>query len=211
MRTTKPSKSERTRDAILEAAEGLFSESGFDRTSLDAIGERAGILGTAILYHFPNKRALYEAVVSELFGGMFGSIREALEAPGRPLANALEDAIESFLEYVWARPAAAHILLQEAARRGDHSQAFRALARPAMDYLRAFLEKGQRTGELRPITTGPEHFASMVIGSTIFFVGALPSLLPSLPYDPLSREQLEAHKRDLLRVTRRLLGLRVRT
>ncbi|MEE9607988.1 MAG: helix-turn-helix domain-containing protein, partial [Myxococcota bacterium] len=77
MRTTKPSKSERTRDAILEAAEGLFSESGFDRTSLDAIGERAGILGTAILYQFPNKRALYEAVVSELFGWMFGSIREA--------------------------------------------------------------------------------------------------------------------------------------
>jgi hypothetical protein len=49
---------------------------------------------------------------------------------------------------------------------------------------------------------------STITGSTLFYVAALPSLVAELPYDRLSTEQLDAHKRDLLEITRRLLGIR---
>ena len=54
------------------------------------------------------------------------------------------------------------------------------------------------------------RFVSAVAGSTVFFVAAAPRLSPEPGYDPLSREQRDAHREDLLRVTRRLLGLGAR-
>ncbi len=34
-----------------------------------------------------------------------------------------------------------------------------------------------------------------------------PVIVADLPYDPLSQQQLEAHRRDVLNITRRLLGI----
>ena len=53
----------------------------------------------------------------------------------------------------------------------------------------------------------PAHLASTVAGATVFFVSAMPTLFPALEFDPLSREQLEAHRSQVLRITRRLLGV----
>ena len=49
---------------------------------------------------------------------------------------------------------------------------------------------------------------SAVAGATLFYIAALPTFVADLPYDPLSPEPLEAHKRDVLDITRRLLGIR---
>ena len=198
---------EETRAQILEVAERLFAERGFAETRLEDVAGRVGVKRQALFYYFRDKRALYEEIVGNVFGGLFGQLQDALEAPGASLQEALEDALSRFVEYVWARPSTAHILLSEATRRENHSEAFRSLARPALDCLRQVFDEGHRRGVFRPITTDPLHFASFVAGSTVFFVGAVPSLVPELPFDPLSREQLAIHKRDLIRVTRRLLGL----
>ena len=52
----------------------------------------------------------------------------------------------------------------------------------------------------------PVHVASTVAGATIFLVAAMPVLLPGLDLDPMSREHLEAHEQELVRIVRRLLG-----
>jgi hypothetical protein len=44
------------------------------------------------------------------------------------------------------------------------------------------------------------------MGATVFFVTATPRLDPAWPFDPLSPEQLAAHRRQLLGIARRLLG-----
>jgi len=49
---------------------------------------------------------------------------------------------------------------------------------------------------------------STIAGATLFYVAALPTFVGELPYDPLSEEPLAAYKRDLLDITRRLLGIR---
>jgi hypothetical protein len=51
------------------------------------------------------------------------------------------------------------------------------------------------------------HIASLVAGSTVFFVAAMPVLLPGTDFDPLATEQLAAHKREVLGIVRRLLGI----
>ena len=51
-----------TRDKILDAAEILFAEKGFDGTSVRAITEKAGVNLAALNYHFGSKSGLIEAL-----------------------------------------------------------------------------------------------------------------------------------------------------
>ena len=51
-----------TRERILDAAERLFAERGYDGASLRAITGQARVNLAAVNYHFRSKRALMRAV-----------------------------------------------------------------------------------------------------------------------------------------------------
>jgi AcrR family transcriptional regulator len=51
------------RAAILQAATALFLDSGYDRTSLARVAERAGVSKATLFKQFPTKAALFEATV----------------------------------------------------------------------------------------------------------------------------------------------------
>lgn len=52
-----------TRTSLLEAAEHVFAEKGFDAATLRTIAARARVNSALIQYHFGGKAALYEAVI----------------------------------------------------------------------------------------------------------------------------------------------------
>lgn len=54
---------EARREAILDAGLDMFSCLGLRGASLDAVAERAGLSKTNLLYYFPDKEALYVAVL----------------------------------------------------------------------------------------------------------------------------------------------------
>jgi AcrR family transcriptional regulator len=70
-RKAKPGSNEGLRSIIL-AARRAFAAHGFDGASLRQISAEAGVLHTAMLYHYPTKDALWKAVMADMF--------EALEA-----------------------------------------------------------------------------------------------------------------------------------
>ena len=55
------------RQRLLQSAASLFSRWGFDKTSVDDIAREAGISKGAIYLEFPNKDALFKAVVHREF------------------------------------------------------------------------------------------------------------------------------------------------
>jgi AcrR family transcriptional regulator len=57
-----------TKERILDAAETLFAEHGFEATSLRMITGAAGVNLAAVNYHFHSKEALVEAVFSRRIG-----------------------------------------------------------------------------------------------------------------------------------------------
>lgn len=61
-------KSETTQERILAAAEGLFSESGFEGTATRKIAEAAGVPVGLVNYHFKSKEGLYRAVFERRAG-----------------------------------------------------------------------------------------------------------------------------------------------
>jgi TetR/AcrR family transcriptional regulator len=198
-------RAERTRAAILEAAERLFAERGFPATRLEDVAEAVGIRRASIVYYFRDKRDLYDAVLEAVFSDFRARLAAALGGPGGTGAR-IEAAVSAWVDYVGERPAFARILLREVAdARADARPALLDHLAPLTELVQRFVrESGAEDSHLKPID--PAHAASTIAGATIFFVAAMPTLLRDSGFDPLRPEELEAHRREMLRITRRLLG-----
>jgi AcrR family transcriptional regulator len=86
---------ERTREAILVAAEDRFAQLGFDGASLQQIAGAAGVARSTPAYFFGSKEALYDAVLER-------AVTRGQEAMARAYAKgdealSAEDAVESYV------------------------------------------------------------------------------------------------------------------
>ena len=201
-------RAERSRGRILEAAEAHFAEEGYAATRLEDIAESVGMRRAALFYHFRDKRELYLAVLERIFGGLLEKIQAVLHTSA-PLPQRIEAAISAWVSYVGEHPSLPKILLREGSkvppeRREDVDR----LAAPFLAVIREVFAEGVREGHFHQPPIGPLHFVSAIVGATVFFVGAIPSFVPDLDFDPISPEHLEAHRREMLTIARRLLGIR---
>ena len=77
-----------TRAGILDAAERLFAERGFDATPTSAIAEAAGVPKGLLFYYFATKSQLLRALVAERMS--LGPVDvDALAEPGDPARSLL--------------------------------------------------------------------------------------------------------------------------
>jgi TetR/AcrR family transcriptional regulator len=112
---------ERSRAAILDAAEKLFAEQGYDATSLTQVGAAAGVSRGTPGYFFRSKVELYQAV----FDRSFAEVREAVRA-GRARALAsnespetiLAGAVSDYFDFLAARPNFVRLIEREALNGG---------------------------------------------------------------------------------------------
>lgn len=80
-----------TKTRILDAAEQLFMEHGFEATSLRSLTSAAGVNLAAVNYHFGSKEVLFQAVLTRRLDPMNQERIELLdglerEASGRPIS-----------------------------------------------------------------------------------------------------------------------------
>jgi len=111
----------RTRAAILDAAERLFAEKGYDATSLSEVGAQAGVSRATPGYFFGSKADLYQAVLDRCFA----EVRDAVRA-GRARALAsnqnsetiLAGAVSDYFDFLAARPNFIRLIEREALNGG---------------------------------------------------------------------------------------------
>ena len=84
----RPAKAERTRAAVLAAAERLFARRGYAATRLEDVAEAVGVKRAALFYHVRDKQELYDAVIEDAFGALVACLDEAFSVP-RPIAENL--------------------------------------------------------------------------------------------------------------------------
>jgi AcrR family transcriptional regulator len=75
-----------SREKILDAAAELVSEIGSGRLTLDAVAERSGLSKGGLLYNFPTKEALLQAMIQRLIDQVT-SEKEALRQKAEPGPN----------------------------------------------------------------------------------------------------------------------------
>lgn len=66
-----------TRRAILKTAREFFGDKGYHSTSIEDIAAKIGAARSALYHHFPNKLAVFEAVVAEFDESMGQEILDA--------------------------------------------------------------------------------------------------------------------------------------
>ncbi|RZQ61933.1 TetR/AcrR family transcriptional regulator [Amycolatopsis suaedae] len=76
-----------TRDHLLTVATGLFTERGYEGTSIEAVLAEAGISRGALYHHFPGKDALFTAVFEAVHDRV--AVEVAAAGKGKPGGDAL--------------------------------------------------------------------------------------------------------------------------
>jgi AcrR family transcriptional regulator len=206
--TKRRAQAEQTRTGILDAAEESFSRAGFERTRLEDVARAVGVRRGAIFHYFRGKRELYEAVLYRLAESLMLKLREAL-AERESLPDQIETALLTWIDFAAERPAFGRLVLRIAADASDADRpAVERFAGPFLTLLEQTIERGEREGILKPITREPLQLASTIAGSTVFFLAAMPALIPTdREFDPHSPESFEAYRRDALLIARRLAGI----
>jgi TetR/AcrR family transcriptional regulator len=108
---------ERSRGAILDAAEGLFAQHGYDATSLTQVGAAAGVSRGTPGYFFRSKGDLYQAVLDRCFAEVREAVREGREralASNESPETILAGAVSDYFDFLAARPNFVRLIEREA-------------------------------------------------------------------------------------------------
>jgi len=118
---------EKTKRKILVTAEKLFSENGFDGTSISMITKTAGVNKALVYYHFKDKNDIIEhlcqKIVEELRHDLENSIQKGLVHPNDTKATILEE-IKSVLN----RRKIVSVMLMESLKSNNKNNYFLKIA-----------------------------------------------------------------------------------
>lgn len=141
-------RSVRTADRILETALRSFGTDGIDRTSLDALARDLGMTKQAILYWYPSKEALLDAVIDFSAGELQRRFARALE-PGAVGFARVEVVVRTAFRLAARHPAMLG-LMREVNRIGPPtSTRLTEAVTPLLEGAAAWLEEEMAAGRLR--------------------------------------------------------------
>jgi len=160
--------------AILEAAEYLFSEKGFDAVSMSAIARLANTSKPNIYHHFKSKNDLYLAVMNSAAQQSSALLDELADAPGT-FQTKLSAFAAGQLGSILAHKRRTQLILREALSGG--SERGRDIAKhyvgESFSRLVAMVRQGQKEDEFRA-DIDPTLAAFMIVSANVFFFQSAP-------------------------------------
>lgn len=162
-------KRDRTRRALLDAADATFGSRGWARTRIEDIAAAAGVSAATAYNHFPSKHSLIGHVFAPLISPLLVQAERDVAA-GRPVVAALEDQVRAL-----ARTTSRHrelttsffCAVQDYTIRVDGpadptDEVDPRTVAPMPDSVRVLVEYGQANGELRAYPPAGEVSAMVV-------------------------------------------------
>ena len=179
--STRAVQAERTRQQILETAQRLFTELGYDATSLQMIADEMGLTKAAVYYHFRAKSDILHAAMLPGIQRLEALLDEAAMIRGRRAR--IEHLVNGFVDFlVQNRHYAVMASTDPAAKRGNLDDESKTMRRRALTLL------------FGDHPTGAERLAF----NAVFFI---PESLPDL-VDLTDEELREALRTTMLRILR---------
>lgn len=141
------------REAIVDAAEGVFARHGYDAAKVQTIAKAAGVSLATFYATFPKKWDAYRAVQSDRLGALMQQVGRAVlgatDAFGRVRAG-----LEGYLRFHMANPEFLRLQLRERVpwgttdelRTPEQTRAWEA----GLQMLIAAFEEGMKGGDFRP-------------------------------------------------------------
>ncbi|NOT08358.1 MAG: TetR/AcrR family transcriptional regulator [Gemmatimonadales bacterium] len=210
MAKTAPSKSpvrvrdaERTREQILDAAERLFAERGYEETSLADVGKVANVSRATPGYFFGSKADLHRAVLERSFADIRTAVREGKEralASGQTPEVILAGAVADYADFVAARPNFVRLIEREAL---SDRTVLEGLPLRLVVWREALAAFRQELGLDISDTSEAAHLLLTLIALTWFPIVHGGTFLKAMGLDPAAPDFAEQRKRH---ITSLLLG-----
>ena len=149
---------ERTRHKILEAAEEVFAEYGWQEASIVKITERAGVAQGSFYRYFISKQAVFDELVADLNRRVRRAMSEGA-ATGRTAAEAERLGFEAFFRFTADHPALYRVVRQaEFASPKAFRRHYDRIARGYITTLQSAMDAGEM------IEADPEVLAYALMG-----------------------------------------------
>lgn len=100
------------REVLLDKAEELFSECGFEGTSIRLLAKEAGMNIAMISYYFGSKEKLFESLVEDRTSAIRERLKLMSDQDESPMVR-LEEMIRLFVDRIVTRPRFHRLLLHE--------------------------------------------------------------------------------------------------
>jgi TetR/AcrR family transcriptional regulator len=165
---------ERTRRAILDAAEIEFADKGLAGARVDVIAEQSCANKRMLYYYFGSKDDLYVAVLERAYGAMRERERELNFTHLEPL-DAIKTLVEFKFDYYAENPRIIPLLAAENMSGGKYlkrSRRLREMHLSLMDMIRNVLAAGERQGVIRPGIDPFQLYVSFSALSYFYFSNA---------------------------------------
>jgi AcrR family transcriptional regulator len=183
-----------TRDRVLEAALASFGSRGFEATSLDQLAVELGIRKQTILYYYPSKAELLDAVIDLSSADLALVLEDALADAGPGWAR-VEAIIRSVFRLALRRPELLG-LLREVSRLGPPAATrLTESLDPLVVRAREFLEAEMAAGNMR---TTDARLVLLSTYSTVLGVATEVEVLRAVGIEPTLRSMV-VRRRELLR------------
>ena len=199
-----PQKQRPVRERILEAAEAVFAESGYEGATVTDIAARAGLPKSNLHYYFGTKEALYEAVLLNTLS-MWDDAFKVLRAEREP-ADALAECIRLKMELSRTRPNANKVMTGEMLQGAPRlSQFLNTTLRDQVGQSMAVLNHWIELGKMEPVD--PMHILLSIWAMTQQYADYNPPIRALHGKDVLDEDDFEAATDSIIRLVLRGCGV----
>ncbi|HVC14454.1 MAG TPA: TetR/AcrR family transcriptional regulator [Acidimicrobiales bacterium] len=189
-----------TRERILDAALSAWGTRGYEATSLDALAAGLGITKQTILYWYPSKEALLEALIARSTEELAGAMQSALDGAGDGWAK-VEAVVRSVFRLAARRPELLG-LVREVSRLGPPAATRMSLElQPLVRRASDFLEAEMAAGHMR---RHDPNLLLLAIYSTVIGMVTEVDVLRAFGEEPTARS-LVRRRTDVLQLLRSAL------
>ena len=184
----------KTKDRILDAAEQLFADKGFDGTKVQEIATSAGVNKAMLYYYFKDKDELLIAVIGRIIGGIRDAIPRYFDREENAAQN-IEHFLDFYIEYLADNSSFVRLMAWEMLS-ARHVQAIaKDYIIPVFSLMRERITEAIAKGWIRDVS--PEHTVFSVVGMNVFYIVASPLFMLILGDDPLCPEMIAKRKQSV--------------
>jgi AcrR family transcriptional regulator len=205
MESSRPTSSAQTREALLDAAELVFAERGFDAASLRDVTDSAGVAHGLIRHHFTSKEGLWRAVLDRAIARYSAAMAPHAAVAADSSADspsATRAAARGFLEVSMRHPQVVRLLLHESVRGGSRLEYLMTWYQPMAETMAPLFQRTQASGYLRQFDQPSLFLFMFTAGAAPFALSALCTGVLGARLDPGTPEA----ERHIERILETLLG-----
>lgn len=192
MHFEEPQKPKKTSIRILEAADKLFSQIGFDGVSVNDVAVEARVNKASVFYHFGNKEALFEQVLTNYHTAHQTALQTAF-SDGGTKREQLHKVIDAYLNFICENRRYPTLVQGLLTASNDRS----AFVKRGLEPLQTWIEEALSDDIPNVGPTSARHFFITVTGAVMNYFTYGPALSDAWAEDMLGESGIQERREHL--------------